>query len=38
MRTLCSGVTLAKTEYSLMLFSNTLCGILSNSCPVIALS
>ena len=37
-RTLCSGVTLANTEYSFIFFSNSFCVILSNSCPVIALS
>ena len=36
--TLCSGVTLANTAYSFIVFSNCSCGILSNSCPVIALS
>ena len=36
--TLCSGVTLAKTEYSEIIFSNSLSDTLSNSAPVIALS
>ena len=36
--TLCSGVTLAKTEYLEIFFSNCVCDIWSNSCPVIALS
>ena len=36
--TLCSGVTLANTEYCIMLFCNTGCEILSNSSPVMAKS
>ena len=38
MRTLCSGDTLANTEYLEIFFSSSFCGISSNSLPVIAKS
>jgi len=37
-RTLCSGVTLAKTEYFIIFFSKSFCEILSSSFPVIQIS